>query len=90
MKNESWALALRIMAKLTGWIAFPVIIATFLGQWLDERFNTSPWLFLGTIGLSFMISMYGLVVNALKEFKKIDTEYEKNKEEKNKLIKKRK
>ena len=88
MKNESWALALRIMAKLTGWIAFPVIIATFLGSWLDKRFDTAPWLFLGTIGVSFIVSMYGLVVNALKEFKKIDAEYEKNKEDKNKLIKK--
>lgn len=63
------------MAALSGWIAFPVIIALFLGKWLDKKFNTDPWLFLATIGLAFLISMYGLVINALKEFKKIEKEY---------------
>ena len=58
------------MAALSGWIAFPVIIALFLGKWLDKKFNTDPWLFLATIGLAFLISMYGLVINALKEFKR--------------------
>ncbi len=86
MKNESWALALKVMAKLSGWIAFPVIIATFLGKWLDKKFGTEPWLFLGTVGLAFLVSMYGLIINALKEFKKIDSEFAENKKdtEKNK------
>ncbi|MFA5130905.1 MAG: AtpZ/AtpI family protein [Patescibacteria group bacterium] len=81
MKNESWALALKVMAKLSGWIAFPVIIATFLGKWLDKKFGSEPWLFLGTVGLAFIVSMYGLIINALQEFKKIDAEYAKNKKE---------
>jgi len=88
MKNESWATALRVMAKLSGWIAFPVLIGTFLGQWLDRKFGTEPWLFLGTIAFAFLISMYGLVTNAIKEFKKVDDEYNKNKQEKDNLIKK--
>ena len=57
MKNESWALALKIMAKLSGWFAFPVIIAIFLGKWLDKKFGTEPWLFLTTVGVAFLISM---------------------------------
>lgn len=88
MKNESWSTALRVMAKLSGWIAFPVLIGIFLGQWLDRKFGTEPWLFLGTIGFSFIISMYGLVTNAIKEFKKVDDEYNQNKKEKESLIKK--
>jgi len=74
MKNNSWSLALRVMANLSAWIAGPVIIALFLGKWLDEKYNTAPWLFLGIMGLAFFISMYGLVINALKEFKKIESE----------------
>lgn len=75
MKNDNWSLALRVMANLSGWIAFPVIIALFLGRWLDRKFNSEPWLFLATIGVAFLISMCGLVINALKEFKKIEKEY---------------
>lgn len=82
MKNDSWSLALKIMARISGWIAFPVIIGVFLGKWLDARFQTEPWLFLTTVGCSFLISMYGLVINAMKEFKKIEDEYNKDKEKK--------
>ncbi len=88
MKNESWALALKVMVKLAGWIAFPVILGTFLGEWLDKKFGTEPWLFLTTIAFAFLVSMYGLIMNALKEFKKIDEEYSKNKKEKDNLTKK--
>jgi len=75
MKNDSWDLALKVMANVSGWIAFPVIIGLFLGRWLDNKFGTAPWLFLGTIGVSFTVSMYGLVINALKEFKLVEKEY---------------
>lgn len=79
MKNDNWGLALRIMLNLSGWIAFPVIIALFLGKWLDKKFNTEPWLFLATIGLAFVVSMYGLILKALKEFKRIEKEYSNKK-----------
>jgi len=81
MKKDSWSLALKITARLTGWVAFPVIIGVFLGKWLDKKFNTEPWLFLITIGVCFLISMYGLITNALKEFKKIEQEYKDNVEQ---------
>lgn len=82
MKNESWSLALKVMANISGWIAFPVIIGLFLGRWLDRRFGTEPWLFLATIGACFIISIYGLVINSLKEFKKIEKDYAAEKAEK--------
>jgi len=72
MKNEAWGQALRVLGNLSGWIAFPVLIGVILGKWLDRKFNTEPWLFLTTIGVCFLVSMYGLVINALKEFKKIE------------------
>jgi len=82
MKNDSWSLALRVMANISGWIAFPVIIGLFLGRWLDRHFGTDPWLFLTTIGVCFLISIYGLVINALKEFKKIEKDYAADKTKK--------
>jgi len=74
--------ALQVFAKLSGWIAFPVIIGAFLGKWLDKRYGTEPWLFLGVVGFSFIISMFGLVSNALKEFKKIEKQSKEEKENK--------
>jgi len=85
MKNDTWNAALRITANIFGWIAFPIIIGLYLGKWLDKRYGTEPWLFLGTIAVCFLISMYGLVANALKEFKKAEKDYIDAKKEKNNL-----
>lgn len=86
MKNEYLAIALRVLANITAWIAGPVIIGIFLGKWLDNHFHTEPLLLLVTIGFCFIVSMYGLVQNALKEFKKIEKDAEKEKGDK-KIIK---
>lgn len=67
-----WQPALMVFFRLSGWIAPPVIISVFLGKWLDKKFATEPWLFLATVGLSFLVSMFGLTKEAMKEFKKID------------------
>ncbi|MFA5886697.1 MAG: AtpZ/AtpI family protein [Patescibacteria group bacterium] len=84
MKNDSWNLALRVMANISAWIAFPVIIGLFIGQWLDRQFDTEPWLFLITIAGCFLISMFGLALSAVKEFKRVERAYltEKNKNKK--------
>lgn len=80
MKDNNLATALRVMANVSIWIAIPVIIGVFLGQYLDKRFNTEPWLFLTTVGFCFLISMYGLVTTALKEFKKIESDAQASKQ----------
>ncbi|MCX6797754.1 MAG: AtpZ/AtpI family protein [Candidatus Falkowbacteria bacterium] len=72
--NNNWSTALKIFIKLSAWVGFPVIIGAFLGRWLDRKYGTEPWLFLGTLGFCFLISMYGLIINAVREFKKIELE----------------
>ena len=67
-----WQAGLKIFWRLSIWITFPVVIGAVLGQWLDQKYQTKPWLFLATIGLAFAISMFGLVKNAAKEFEKIN------------------
>jgi len=79
MKDNYLAITLRVLANLTAWVAGPVIIGVFLGKWLDNHFHTEPLLFLISIGFCFLVSMYGLVINAMKEFRKIEIEAEKEK-----------
>ena len=74
MKNDTWNLALKVMANISGWIAFPVIVGLFLGQWLDNKFGTAPWLLLGTLAFSFVVSMFGMVTTSVKEFTAIERE----------------
>lgn len=79
-KNSAWwQPSLILFAKFSGWIAAPVIIAAFLGRWLDKKYGTEPLLFLATVGFAFLISMFGLVKTVKEEYNKIEKE---NKEKK--------
>jgi F0F1-type ATP synthase assembly protein I len=71
-KKAWWQPALVIFLKFFSWIAAPVILATFIGKWLDKKYNAEPWLFLVSVGVAFIISIIGIIINALREFKKID------------------
>jgi len=67
-----WQPAIVMFLKLSVWIAVPVIVALYLGKWLDKRYDTEPWLFLASVGLAFVVSLFGLIMNAAKEFKKLE------------------
>ena len=83
MKNN-YQKPLMLLINTTAWIVGPVIIGAVIGKWLDQKFNSEPWLFLITIGICFLISMFGLITNALKEFKKIEEETKNNKDKEQK------
>lgn len=76
LKDDSqtawWQPALVVFIKLSGWIGLPIIIALFLGKWLDKKYNSAPWLLLTCIGLAFVLSMAGLIKETISEYKKID------------------
>jgi F0F1-type ATP synthase assembly protein I len=82
INNKFWQPQLQLVAKLSSWVAFPVIIGAFLGKWLDKKYDSEPWLFLITVGFSFLISMFGLIFNTIKEYKKIAKDSLHNSEEK--------
>ena len=67
-----WQPAIIMFLKLSVWIAAPIILALYLGKWLDKKYNSEPWLFLICIGIAFTISIIGLVINTIRELKKID------------------
>lgn len=77
-----WQPAIIIFARLSGWIIAPVLIGAFAGKWLDKKYGTEPWLFLAATGFSFLISMIGLIIEAKKEFGKIEKMGEKDKSDK--------
>lgn len=65
-----WQEPLSIFSRLSGWILLPLVVGTLLGRWLDTKYSSGSKWFLTVIGISFIISMIGLVVQAKKEFKK--------------------
>ena len=94
MENKSqkpwWQPGLIVFAEVTGWIAVPIIIALFLGRYLDEKYNSEPWFFLGLTGVAFIISCTGMVVVAGKYIKQIEKESKKKLIKDKKLIKEEK
>jgi len=80
-KNDKswWRPGLVLFFKLSGWIGFPVIIALFIGKWLDKKYHTEPWLFLFSVAFAFLISMFGIIKESFKEMKKIEEDAKRQK-----------
>lgn len=69
-KGPWWQPPLLFFAKLNSWILGPVIVAFFVGQWLDKKLGTGPWLFVFFIAASFVFSIMKMVAIARHEIKK--------------------
>ncbi len=78
--KKNWSIAMRTMGVTSAWIVGPVLIGLMIGKWLDQRYSSDPWLMIISLAFFFLISMFGIVKNALKEFKKIEEEAKKDKE----------
>ena len=76
MDNKSpqnwWEPALRIFAQATAWVVFPVLLALFLGRYLDEKFGSAPYIFLSLTFLAFIVSIATIVSISLKYIKDIE------------------
>lgn len=73
-KGLWWQPGLILFTRLSGWIGGPVIIALFIGKWLDRKYGTDPILFLVCVGLAFFVSSYGIVKDSLAAMKQIEKE----------------
>jgi len=80
-----WGPGLTVFAEVTGWIALPVVGALYLGRFLDEKYNTDPWFFLGLTAFSFIITSYGIVKLATRFIREAELEVKKKKESENNL-----
>lgn len=81
MKENHSGRVIGLLVNTTAWIVGPVFVGTFFGRMLDQKYQTEPWLFLASVGVCFSISMFGLIKNALREFRIIEMG-EKNSEKK--------
>ncbi len=71
-KDDKWlSSGLVLFARFSSWVIAPVLLGTLIGKWLDKKYDGGQWVFLGVLGISFVISMIGLIHEAGKEFKKI-------------------
>lgn len=61
------------MVQLSGWLIGPPIAGLFLGKWLDERYQTAPWLFLATMLVAFGLSTFGIFKEAVALTRQFDT-----------------
>jgi F0F1-type ATP synthase assembly protein I len=67
-----WKPAVEIFSRVSGYIVVPVVLALIVGKYLDNRFNTKPWIFLGLTGVAFLISSFSIVRTVSKYMKEID------------------
>lgn len=78
MKNENenpktpwWQPGVLLFVRLSSWIAGPVVIAVLVGNWVEKKYHTKPWVFLAIVAGAFVISIFGIVRNAREEMGKI-------------------
>lgn len=74
-----WQPGVFLFVRLSGWIGGPVLIAIFVGRWLDRKYDTDPWLFLLSVGVAFAVSTIGIVKDSLAELKRIEKEEQSKK-----------
>lgn len=74
IKNAApwWRDGIIAFLKVSVSIALPIIIALYLGKYLDTKYNSEPWIFLGLTFVAFAISLFSIWRNMLKYMKEID------------------
>lgn len=63
-----------IFFRLSGWIAGPVVLALFLGNWLDEYFDTQSIILFSLVGSSFLVTIFGIIKETKRMMRKIEEE----------------
>ena len=83
-KNYWLQIGLRMFAESTGWIAFPVIGALYLGRYLDQQQNSGHLYFFVLTAVAFIVSCFGLARIGLKYMAMLDQDKESHKEHESK------
>ena len=73
-----WGPAVEIFSEVSTWIAGPIIVALIVGKYLDSRFGTKPWIFLGLTLFAFLMSSFGIVKVVWKYMKEMKKEEKEN------------
>jgi F0F1-type ATP synthase assembly protein I len=71
-KISKWMIGIALFTKVSAWIVGPIIVALFLGKYLDTKYSTEPWIFITLFVVSFIISMTMITKISLNYIKKVD------------------
>lgn len=77
-KKSYWREPLVAFGRMSGWVIGPVLVALLGGRWLDDKYHTTPFVFLGLTALAFIISIGGLIKETKKYLKRINKDIKKN------------
>lgn len=72
MIKPEWQKGLKLSFELSSWLIGPLVFALFLGNWLDEKYQTKPWLFLLCTAIAFGITCFGIVFKTITYIKEIE------------------
>jgi len=68
-KAPWWRDGLIIFTKVSAYIAFPIIMASYIGNYLDDKYSTGNLYFLVLIVIAFATTIY-LIWTEMKIYKK--------------------
>ncbi len=71
-KTSKWMIGTILFMKVSVWIVGPILIALFVGKYMDAKYNTEPWIFIWAMVIAFITSMIAITKVALKYIKKVD------------------
>jgi len=73
-KGPWWKPGIVIFIKVSGSIAIPILLALFIGKYLDEKYRTEPFIFMGLIGTAFLLSTLSIWKSLSAYINKIEKE----------------
>jgi F0F1-type ATP synthase assembly protein I len=76
--KQYWREGLMAFARMSGWVVGPVLAGIFLGKWIDARFHSAPYALFSSIALAFLASCLGIMKEAFRYLKTIDTTHTTN------------
>jgi len=78
-----WQPPVFLFLKFSSWVVAPVLLAAFLGKWLDNKYDSEPWIFLFAVGTAFLVSILGLIKTVTEEYRRLEKSGDKTKQDKN-------
>ncbi len=72
--SDWWKPGMILFTKVSIYIIVPIVLALYIGKYLDTKYNTTPWIFLILTFTSFLISLFVVWKNFNKYIKKLEKE----------------
>ena len=82
-KELWWKPAVMIFSNVSAWIAGPIILALVIGKYLDKRYDSAPWFFIGLTIIAFTVSIGAIWKILVKYIKEIEKEAQEKNKQKN-------